>query len=405
MNKKVLQINIVCGVGSTGRIAKDLSDIMYENYIENYIAYGYGKSDLKNAIKIGTKFEYYIHNILSRITGKQGRFSYFATKRFLKKVDKIKPDIIHLHNIHGNYINYPLLFKYIKNKNIKVVWSLHDCWPFTGKCTHFEYVNCDKWMKLCYNCPQLERYPKSYFFDRSKSEYKKKKKCFNLPNSINIVTPSEWLLNKVKKSFFYQCKMNIINNGIDLQRFKRIDNNEIRTKYNLENKFIILGIANNWVDRKGLDSFVELSKRLDKNFKIILVGLSEKQKDFIPDNIIKIAKTNSIEELTKIYSCADVFVNPTLEDNFPTVNIEALACGTPVITYDTGGSKESIDDKCGIAVEKNNIDELEKAINELKQNNFNSKDCIERANKYNKKECYMNYIELYDKILNEKEEN
>lgn len=398
MKKKILQINTVYGTGSTGRIVKDIGQLIEKNNMESYIAYGYGKSSEKNTIKIGTTLEYYIHNILSRITGRQGRFSYLATKRFLKKVDKIKPDIIHLHNIHGNYINYPLLFKYIKKNQIPTIWTLHDCWSYTGKCVYYDYAQCNKWKEKCKNCKQLREYPISYFFDPSEKEYKKKKNIFMSVANMHIVTPSKWLAKEVKESYLGKNHIQVIPNGIDLNQFKKIDS-DFRERYNLEKKFIVLGVASEWSRRKGANTFIELSKLLDESYKIVMVGLTEKQKKDFPSNIIKISKTNSIKELAEIYSCADVFVNPTLEDNFPTTNLEALACGTPIVTYNTGGSIEAVNNNCGIIVEKEKISELVKAIKNVRKSNmFDSKICINESKKYDKWKNFEKYITLYEEI-------
>jgi len=399
MKKKILQINIVCGVGSTGRIVLDIGKTIEKENMESYIAYGYGKADLSNTIKIGTTIEYYIHNLLSRIFGMQGRFSYFATKRFLKKVDKISPDIIHLHNIHGNYINYKLLFKYIKEKQIPVVWTMHDCWPFTGKCTYFDYVKCDKWQKCCYNCNNLKEYPENYI-DTSRKEYKSKKKAFTNLKDMTIITPSQWLSENVKKSFLGQYQIKVINNGIDLEKFYHMEN-DYKEKMNIQEKIVLLGVASDWDERKGLNTFIQLSELLDKKYQIILVGISEEQKINIPEKIITIKKTNSIEELAKIYSMADIFINPTLQDNFPTTNLEALACGTPVITYKTGGSPEAIDSNCGAVVEQNNIIELIKTIEKVEKKKIKKEICIDQSKRFNKDEKFLEYIEIYREIVGE----
>lgn len=399
MEKKVvLQINTVCGVGSTGRIAQDLSNVMEENGIDCFVAYGYGKSSLKNSIKIGTTLEYYIHNILSRITGRQGRYSYYATKRFLKKVDKIKPDIIHLHNIHGNYINYVVLFNYIKKNKIPVIWTLHDCWAYTGKCVHYDYINCNKWQNQCYQCKQISSYPQSCFFDFSKKQYQKKKNMFTAIENMYIVTPSQWLAKEVEKSYLKKYPIEVIHNGIDLTKFQKTESS-FKTNHNIEEKFMILGVASEWGKRKGLDTFIQLAKTLDKQYQIVLIGLAKEEKKNVPNNIIKIEKTNSVEELADIYSAADVLVNPTVEDNFPTVNLEALACGIPVITYNTGGSGEAINSKCGIIVEKNNMEKLMEAINYLKNNKILSADCIQQSKEFDKEKCFQKYITLYERIL------
>lgn len=404
MTKKILQINTVCGVGSTGRIATDLSNVIEKNGFESYIAYGYGKCNSRNTIKIGSKLEYYLHNILSKLTGKQGRFSLFATNRFINKIKKINPDIIHLHNIHGNYINYQLLFNYIKQKNIPVVWTLHDCWSFTGKCTHFDFVGCDKWIEGCKNCSQIHEYPKSYVIDSSRKEYEIKKKNFTRVENMHIVTPSKWLSIKVKQSFLAKYPIHVINNGIDLNKFTKKESN-LRKQYDIEEKFVILGVASEWGKRKGLDTFIALANMLDKKYQIVIVGLDEKQCKELPDDIIKITKTNSIEELAEIYNLADVFINPTIEDNYPTTNLEAIACGTPVITYNTGGSPESITSECGIVVDKGNIEQLLYAIKELKdKKNLKEENCLKLAEKFDKNICFEQYIELYKQILKKKRE-
>ncbi len=406
MSKKILQINIVCETGSTGRIVKYIDNLMKDEHLESYIAYGYGKTNMPNAIKIGTKLDYYIHNILSRLFCAQGRFSYFATKRFLKKVDKIKPDIIHLHNIHGNYINYKSLFKYIKQKNIPVIWTLHDCWAFTGKCTHYQRINCDKWQTNCKNCKEckknLKEYPKSYLICNSKNEYINKKKSFTGVKNLTIITPSQWLKDEVKKSFLKNYNVKVINNGIDLTDFKPIKS-DYREKLGIDyNDIIILGVANDWSYKKGLDTFIQLSNILDDKYKIVLLGLDDNQIKKLPNKIIKISRTQNIEELAKLYSIADIYINPTLEDNFPTTNLEALACGTPVITYNTGGSPESISGNCGKVVEKDNILDL---VNSIEKFNFDdnlSKNCIERAKNYDKSQKFKEYIDLYFNILNKR---
>lgn len=401
MKKTILQINTVCGIGSTGRIAVDLSNIIDKNKYNMYIAYGWGKSEKENTIKIGTKLDYIIHNILSRLTGKQGNYSFLATKRFLKRVDKIRPDLIHLHNIHGNYINYKLLFKYIQSKQIPVVWTFHDVWPITGKCTYFDYINCSKWKKECFKCQNLKEYP-TCIIDSSKKEYIEKKECFNKVKEMYIVTPSNWMSELVKQSFLKEKNIRVINNGINLSIFKPTVDKKIIENYKLENKRVILGVANEWDKRKGLDTFIELARTLPEKYKIIIVGLEKGQFDLLPENVIKIERTNSVEELAKIYSIADVFVNPTLEDNFPTTNIEAIACGTPVITYNTGGSGEMLDEKSGIVIEKGNIEALKKEIYNVKKKKSENKDCVIRAQKYNKNQIFLQYEELYDEILKEK---
>lgn len=399
---KVLQINSVCGVGSTGRIAIDIHNILIEQEHDSYIAYGRELSkNCDNTIRIGTKIDNYTHVAKTRILDKHGYGSKQATKELIYKIKNIDPDIIHLHNIHGYYINIEILFIYLKEANKPVIWTLHDCWSFTGHCAYFDYVSCDKWKTGCYSCPEKKEYPRSLLIDNSKNNYNGKKKIFTSIKNLTIVTPSQWLANLVIKSFLSEYPVKVINNGIDLNVFKPIVG-DFRKKYNLEEKFIILGVASVWDRRKGLKYFIELADKVSEDEVIILVGLTEKQLEEIPKNIIGITRTNNVDELVDIYSSSDVFVNPTLEDNFPTTNLEALACGTPVITFDTGGSPECIDDFCGMIAEKGNTtDLLEKvALIKGKGKDYYTDFALERAKTlFNKSERYKDYFMVYEELL------
>lgn len=395
---RIIQINTFCGMGSTGRIATDLYKSLENEGNDCFICYGRGETPTGiNAYRINSKMDVYHHALMTRITGKTGFYSANATKELIRKIDRYNPDVIHLHNIHGYYININLLFKYIKKAKKPVVWTLHDCWTFTGHCSHFDYIGCDKWKTGCYHCPQKNEYPKSILTDNSKWNYKQKKKLFTMIDNMVIVTPSKWLANLVKMSFLNKCKISIINNGIDPEVFKPCNSN-FREKYNLQDKFIILGVANVWNRRKGLASFVELSKRLDDKYKVVLVGLTSKQISALPENILKLAKTNSVGELAELYTMADVYVNPTLEDNFPTTNLEALSCGTPIITYATGGSSEALDKSCGISVGKGNLKALIGAINKMAQSKPSTTDCTKRAMLYDKKNMCEGYLNIYSLV-------
>ena len=400
---RVLQINSVYGVGSTGRIMQNIHELLLRQGFESFVAYGRekGASDENNVIKIGNKLDVYRHVLLTRIFDKHGFGTKKATKLFLKKVEDIKPDIIHLHNIHGYYINIKLLFDFLKEYDKPVVWTFHDCWPFTGHCSYFDFSNCEKWKTGCYKCPEKRSYPASMFVDNSLNNYKLKKELFNSINDLTIVTPSKWLANLVKNSFLCKYPTKVIHNGIDLNIFKPTDS-QFRLKYQIENKFIILGVANKWDRRKGLEYFIELSRLINQDEVIVLVGLTEKQKNKLPSNIIGLKRTDSIKELVQIYSTADVFVNPTLEDNFPTTNLEALACGTPVITFNTGGSIESIDEETGFIVKKGDMQMSLEKIYEIKYTGtkkYRNK-CILRAKQmFNSLDRYQDYIKLYNNIL------
>ena len=394
---KVLQINSVCGYGSTGRIVQDLYNTLKENGHECIVAYGRGKApDNVQTIKIGNKLDTYFQVFLTRLFDKHGFGSRRATRKLIKQIEKYNPDVIHLHNIHGYYINIEILFNYLNNCNKKIIWTLHDCWPFTGHCAYFDYVQCERWKENCKSCPQKRNYPNSIMLDNSKRNYNRKRELFNQLKNLTLVTPSEWLANKVKKSFLKNNDIIVIPNGIDLNIFKPTKNN-IRETYNLEEKKIILGVASKWEKRKGLDTFIELSQKLDDSYKIVLIGVGEKDRKKIPKNILTIKRTNNAKELAEFYTSAYIFVNPTMEDNFPTTNLESLACGTPVITFNTGGSPESINETCGLVVEKGNIADLINAINGFNREQYVG--CLKQSKNYDKEKQYKKYIELYEKVI------
>lgn len=396
---KVLQINSVCGVGSTGRIATDLYDILKQQGHNCKIAYGRGEAKnipLEDTIKIGTDFDVKLHGVLTRFTDRTGFYSTGATKKLIEQIKEYNPDVIHLHNIHGYYINIKLLFEYLKQRNKPVVWTLHDCWSFTGHCAYFDFVGCDRWQTGCQQCPQKSSYPTSLFLDGSKQNYKKKQVLFTgLPN-LTIVTPSQWLGDLVKRSFLKEYPVQVIHNGIDLSQFRPTES-DFRKKHNLQNHKIILGVASVWEKRKGLEDFIVLSTLLDEQYKIVLVGLTEKQVEKLPPNMIGFTRTNSIKELAELYSTADVFVNPTYEDNFPTTNLEALACGTPVVTYQTGGSPECLIDACGATVLQGDLKQLYDTIVKMVLSKVSENDCSKHRLNFDKRKRYADYIRIYQR--------
>jgi putative colanic acid biosynthesis glycosyltransferase len=398
---KVLQINSVCGIGSTGRIATDIHNILVEQGHESYIAYG--REEAKNcdkAIKIGTDLDNYSHVALTRVFDRHGFGSKKATEDFIGEIENLDPDLIHLHNIHGYYINVEMLFEYLKKVNKPVIWTLHDCWAFTGHCTHFDYVGCDKWKTGCFSCPEKKSYPKSTVIDNSMLNYKNKKEIFSGVKNLTIVTPSNWLANLVEQSYLSEYPVEVINNGVDLEIFKPVDS-DFRRRNGIINKFIILGVAGVWNVRKGYDYFLELSNRIKSDEIIVMVGLSKKQKNELPDNIIGITHTNNINELAEIYSTSDVFVNPTLEDNFPTTNLESLACGTPVVTFNTGGSLECLNNDSGHVVKKEDVTGLIDSIQTVKKIgklSYSEKSIRRAENLYKNKDRFNEYVDLYKKL-------
>lgn len=390
---KIFQINTVCGTGSTGRIAVDIAHVLQKEGHTSCIAYGRGQAPADvDSYKIDSLREVYAHALLSRLTDRQGLYSTAATGRLIQKIKEYNPDIIHLHNIHGYYLKYDVLFRFLSAYNKPVVWTLHDCWPFTGHCAYFDFVHCDKWKEGCYHCPQKSSYPASCFLDRSRKNYDLKKALFTKVEKLCIVTPSHWLAGLVKESFLGKYPVKVIHNGIDLHIFKPTLSN-FRRENGLEGYKIILGVASPWTPRKGLSDFIKLSKMMDDHTRIVLVGLSDRQIKKLPPHIIGIKRTNNPQELAGLYTTADVFFNPTYEDNYPTTNLESLACGTPVVTYNTGGSPESAGDTA-VIIEKNDFKQiLQELASDLCHVSLN-KSQIENLSK---ERCVLSYLDLYGK--------
>ena len=398
---KILQINTVYGHGSTGKIAQGLHDICIKNKITCVTAYRYHETEttcFSDTCTTSSWLDCHVHNRLAKCTLLQGFFSRFKTFLFLRKVKNYAPDIIHLHNLHGNYINLPLLFKYIKKYNIPTVWTLHDCWAFTGQCPHFTLEKCEKWKSGCYHCQHKQALIPC--LDMTKVMWSFKKSAFTGIKDMSIVTPSKWLANLVKESYLKEYPLYVIHNGIDLDIFKPTQNN-FRSKYNIgESKNILLGVAFGWGYRKGLDVFIELAKRLNnEQYQIVLVGTDDSVDTQLPNNIISIHRTNNQNELAEIYTSADLFVNPTREDNYPTVNMEAIACGTPVLTFKTGGSPEIVDESCGSVVDYDDVDSMENEIIRIcTQKPYTLEACLNKALTFNITDKFKEYVNLYEQI-------
>ena len=395
----LLQINVTSNWGSTGKIAEQIGVTAQHCGWKSYIAYGRHEtpSQLKT-IKIGNAIDVYEHYIENRFLDREGLASRRSTKHFLEQIDEINPDIVHLHNIHDHYLNYKLLFDYLALKKIPVVWTQHDCWAFTGHCAHFDGVGCNKWKQGCCNCPLK----KSISLDRSKENYELKKNLFTSLSSLTLVPVSDWLGSMLRMSFLKEQSICVIKNGINLDDFKQKNNHDdIRAKYNLDKRKIIMGCASVWTSSKGFDDFIKLRSLLSiSEYTILLVGVNKEQISELPKGIIGLERTNTKSELVDLYSIADVFVNPTYSDTYPTTNLEALACGLPVITYQTGGSPESIDEKTGVVIERGNIDALANAVIGMTKNPLISEACRKRAEEYfDSKKCFEKYINLYNQIL------
>lgn len=394
--KKLVQINVVCN-GSTGKIMCDIAKKANDNGTETYCFYGRGLPNKDvNCIKIGNKFSTLFHVFLARL-GFNGHGSYFATKKLVNDLKRIEPDIIHLHNIHGYYINLRLLFNYLKKDyKGKVIWTLHDCWAFTGHCSYFVIANCDKWKKECHHCPQLDSYPKA-IFDTTKREYKLKKELFSDVNNLILITPSNWLKKIVSASFLNQYEVKTVYNGIDKTIFyRRESSSNIFDKYpNLKDKKIILGVANKWEERKGLKYFLNLNKYLSSDYKIVLIGLNEQQISELPDSILGIKRTDSIDELADFYSSSYVFYNPSFEETFSLVTAEAMSCGLPVIVFDSSAPKELIS-KNDYLVKNALFKSIDEVNNEVLEYIKDCKKTNLEEDKFSKEEMIKNYLKLYE---------
>lgn len=400
---KILFINVDCNTGSTGRIVEEIGQKAVASGYESNIGYGrIARNSQSHLIPIGNHWDHLLHLIQSRLLDNHGFASTRSTKQFVKAIDRIQPDIINMHNLHGYYLNVEVLFKYLQYKNIPIIWTLHDCWPFTGHCSHFERVNCYKWKRQCYECPNKSGYPKSWCIDNSKKNFVKKSRIMTGLKNLQIISPSKWLADHLSDSFLHEYPTYIINNGIDLKVFSPRDDSLIRNKFNLRESKIILGVANTWKKRKALTDFIMLSRIIRSDERIVLIGLNRRQHLDLPSNIITIARTENTNELAEWYSAASVFINPTYADNLPTTNIEALACGTPVITYKTGGSHETISKETGIVVEKGDIKGLHEGIKTIidKGKSHYSSICRQRAVEFfNKDDRFSDYLDIINKLI------
>ena len=366
---KILMINVVCGIRSTGRICTDLADALEAQGNEVKIAYGREEVPdqyQKYAVRIGSDFDVLLHGSAARILDVAGFGSKRATERFVEWVKGYDPDVIHLHNLHGYYINIEVLFNYLRNCGKKIIWTLHDCWAFTGHSAYCEAVGCNKWKTGCSNCPEIEQYPKSYT-DRSESNWERKRTAMQGIAGLSIVTPSKWLSSLVKESFLSEYPVIVVRNGIDTSKF-HYTKSDIRIRYDLNDKFVVLGVASVWNDLKGYSDFIKLSNYLDDSFRVIMIGLSENEIKSLPKNIIGIPRTNDVQELAEFYSTADAFLNLSYTESFGLTNIEARLCGGIVICYDSGALTETAGDD-GIIIERGNIEEVLDSLKRLKNSN------------------------------------
>lgn len=392
---KVLMINSVCGIRSTGRICTDLAVELEKQGHEVKIAYGretVPKQFKHFAVRIGSDLDVKLHGLKARAFDAMGFGSKRATKKFIEWVEEYDPDVIHLHNIHGYYINIEVLFDYLKTCDKKIIWTLYDCWAFTGHSAYCDAVNCERWREGCYDCPQKSIYPKA-FIDKSRINWQKKCELFSGLPKLTIIAPSTWMKGWIENSFLQEYKVEILYNGVDTTSFKS-ESSSFKEKYRISDKFMILGAATSWDDMKGYSDFVKLSEIIPENYRIVMVGLTKKQLSTLPKRIIGIERTSSVHELACIYSAANVFVNFTYCDSYGLVNIEAALCGTPVVSYSTGGCPESVGTQ-GIVVPKGDVSAALEAIKLLEKNPIDI--CI-NPEYHDRKRAIADYLNIYQSI-------
>jgi putative colanic acid biosynthesis glycosyltransferase len=400
---KILQICVEGNTGSTGTIAESIGQLAIQGGWKSYIAFGrFPRRSKSNLIRIGSDIQVLLHGLETRIFDNHAFSSRLATRKLVRKIEVIKPDIIHLHHLHGYYINIEVLFKYLRESGIPVVWTFHDCWAFTGHCAFFDHVGCDRWKDMCFECPQKNQYPRSLIMDRSSLNYIQKRKLFTSLSNMVIVSVSKWLDSLVAQSFLKYQEHTVIYNGVDVDLFKPSDNVQVvKSKYGLTDKFVLLGAATNWERRKGLEDFFFLSSLLEQDEIIVLVGLSKKQIRGLPPNIIGLNRTDSRQEMVDLYSSSDIFLNLSDEESFGLTSIEAMACGTPVIVYNRTALPEIVSE-AGIIVEKGDFYSLKDAIHQLRRKGkMNYSDICRKhvLEQFNDQQRYSDYLNLYKQIL------
>lgn len=394
---------------STGRIMQEIGDLAMEAGWESYVAYSKGRDGLREStsqtVPVGNRFSVAMHGLETRLFDRHGLASGGATREFVKRIQEIDPDIIHIHNIHGYFLNYQILFDYLSKAGKPVVWTVHDCWLYTGHCYYYTAAGCDRWKTGCHHCPQKRQFPSSLLFDRSARNYSDKRRAFcSMPKDLLTIVPvSEWMRGEMSESFLKDYRFRVIHNGIDTNIFSPSDSDAaVRERYGIGGRRIILGLASIWCREKGWDDFIALSKTLRDDEVIVMVGVKPEQAGALPQGIIPIARTENVRQLAELYSAAEVFVNPTLQDNYPTVNLESISCGTPVVTYNTGGSVESITPATGAVVPQGDISALRQAITRIEDEGKSryKTPCREYAlAHFRKEDRYADYLRLYEECL------
>ncbi len=407
--KRLLQINPVLRTNtSTGRIMQEIGELAIHNGWESYVAYSRGRDGIKacrsQLLPVGNGWSVAWHGVMTRLFDRHGLASRGATERLIDRMEELKPDIIHIHNLHGYFLNYRVLFDYLSRCDTPVVWTVHDCWLYTGHCYYYSYIHCDKWRTGCNHCPQRKDFPTSWLCDRSRQNYADKRTAFtSMPKDRLIIVPvSEWMKGEMQQSFLKDYEYRVIHNGINTEVFAPCEPERAKARYGLQGKRILLGVASIWSREKGLHDFLELARLLDREERIVLVGIKPEEGKRLPENVVGIARTENVYQLAELYAAADIFVNPTWQDNYPTVNLEAIACGTPVVTYRTGGSVEAVTGETGFVVEQGDVAGLLQAARTVAAK---GKDAYRNACRshalahFRKEDRYADYFRLYEELL------
>lgn len=407
--KRLLQINPVIRTNtSTGRIMQEIGELAMQHGWESYIAYSYGRDGHRpcqsHLLPVGNKLSVLWHGVQTRLFDRHGLASAQATRRFIQQIEALQPDIIHIHNIHGYFLNYPILFDYLAHCNTPVVWTIHDCWLYTGHCYYYSYAQCDKWKTGCGNCPQKREFPASLFLDRSRQNFADKQRAFTAipPERLTIVPVSEWIRTEMSHSFLRNAHYQVIHNGINTEVFNIYDTTAVKARYGLQGKRIYLGVASIWCEAKGLYDFIKLARQLHPDEVLVLIGIGEKERKLLPPGVVAISRTENIRQMAELYAAANAFINLTWQDNYPTVNLEAIACGTPVITYRTGGSVEAVTPQTGCVVEQGDIHAVLQAARTIAAQGKEqfTKQCRQYAEAHFKKtDRYAEYLNLYEQLI------
>lgn len=391
--------------GSTGRIAEHLGKLIQKNGNRSIITYARGYNPSESEVyKVGSRINMGLHLLKTRLLGNHIEGSYFATRQLISKIDSIQPDLVHVHQVHGYYLNVPLLFTSLQDRGIPVVWTLHDCWSYTGHCSHYTDIDCRKWQTACYACPKFNLYPRSWFFDRSKEEYQVKKRLFSSMTNLHLVAISQWLAGELQHSFLKALPRHTILNGVDTDVFRPIDNakQDILLKHKINTPNIALVVGTTWNRSKGLLDLIELSKRVDPETTLILLGIPPSIAKSFSERTVCVERSEDVQELARYYSAADVVLSLSYQESFGLTIPEGLACGTPAVVYNNTALSEHIDEQTGVKVQTGDWEGVQQAIRHItakgKDHYFDH--CLSKARlKYDQRKNYMQYMELYDRLI------